>query len=526
AAVPYFYEVVFLEDRARISRADGTIASRLEIIVSPEDDAEIRCLSLTNNGTRTHEIEVTSYSEIVLAPPLADSAHPAFSNLFIQTEYLPQACGLIAQRRPRAENDPRIWAAHVLSCSDISDGVQYETDRVRFLGRGQTLRTPAAVMDGRPLSNTVGAVLDPIFSLRTRVRIEAGATVHVTFTTLVAPSRQAVEDLADKYHSTATFDRVSDLAWTHAQIQLRHLRIKPDEAQLFQTLANRLLYADPSLRANSKLMKLNRLNVTGLWRFGISGDRPIVLLRVTTREDRTIADQLLRAYEYWRMKRLSADLVILNEKEITYSNEFQVLLENMVRENQAFAAIHEYGGHGEIFVLRADQLSEEERVLLQTTARAVLLSNRGTLAEQLMRHPKPTPEFIQPQALPAPAVESSKPLIVPTDLEYFNGLGGFASDGREYVIVLGKGQWTPAPWINVIANAEFGFTVTELGGGCTWCLNSRMNQLTPWTNDPVSDTPGEIFYIRDDETGDLWSPTALPIRIDDASYVIRHGMGY
>ncbi|MCK9398000.1 MAG: phosphorylase, partial [Methylobacter sp.] len=526
AAVPDRYEVVFLEDRVRISREDGTIASHLEIIVSPEDDAEIRCLSLTNNGSHTQEIEVTSYSEIVLAPPMADSAHPAFSNLFIQTEFLPQACGLIAQRRPRADNDPRIWAAHVLACNDIGAGLQYETDRVKFCGRGQTLRAPAAVIDGRPLSNTVGAVLDPIFSLRTRVSIEPGATVHVTFTTLVAPSRQAVEDLADKYHNAATFNRVSDLAWTHAQIQLRHLRIKPDEAQLFQSLANRLLYADSSLRASGKLMQLNTLNVTGLWRLSISGDRPIVLLRVASIEDRAIADQLLRAHEYWRMKCLSVDLVILNEKEITYANELQTLLEGMVRENQAFTALHEYGGYGEIFVLRADQLSEEERVLLQTSARAVLLSSRGTLSEQLMRHPKPTPDFIYPQALAAPVVDSSEPLIATADLEFFNGLGGFADDGREYVIVLGKGQWTPAPWINVIANAEFGFTVSELGGGCTWSLNSRMNQLTPWSNDPVSDPPGEVFYIQDDETGDLWTPTALPIRVDNAGYVIRHGQGY
>ncbi|HEY8098626.1 MAG TPA: glucoamylase family protein [Methylobacter sp.] len=526
AAVPDRYEVVFLEDRVRISREDGTIASRLEIIVSPEDDAEIRCLSLTNNDSHTQEVEVTSYSEIVLAPPTADSAHPAFSNLFIQTEFLSQACGLLAQRRPRADNDPRIWAAHVLACNDIGAGLQYETDRVKFCGRGQTLRAPAAVVDGRPLSNTVGAVLDPIFSLRTRVSIEPGATVHVTFTTLVASSRQVVEDLADKYHNAATFDRVSDLAWTHAQIQLRHLRIKPDEAQLFQALANRLLYADASLRANSKLMKLNQLNVTGLWRLSISGDRPIVLLRLASIEDRAIADQLLRAHEYWRMKRLSVDLVILNEKEITYTNELQTSLEGMVRENQAFAASHEYGGQGEIFVLRADQLSEEERVLLQTAARAVLLSTRGSLAEQLMRHPKPTPDFIQHKALSAPGVDTSAPLIATSDLEYFNGLGGFAGNGSEYVIVLGKGQWTPAPWINVIANAEFGFTVSELGSGCTWSLNSRMNQLTPWSNDPVSDPPGEIFYIQDDETGDLWTPTALPIRVDNASYVIRHGQGY
>ncbi|PPK72077.1 cyclic beta-1,2-glucan synthetase [Methylobacter tundripaludum] len=526
AAVPDRYEVVFLEDRVRISREDGTIASHLEIIVSPEDDAEIRCLSLTNNGSHTQEIEVTSYSEIVLAPPTADSAHPAFSNLFIQTEFLPQACGLIAQRRPRAGNDPRIWAAHVLACNDLGAGLQYETDRVKFCGRGQTLRAPAAVVDGRPLSNTVGAVLDPIFSLRTRVGIEPGATVHLTFTTLVAPSREVVEDLADKYHNAATFNRVSDLAWTHAQIQLRHLRIKPDEAQLFQSLANRLLYADSSLRANGKLMQLNTLNVTGLWRLSISGDRPIVLLRLASIEDRAIADQLLRAHEYWRMKCLSVDLVILNEKEITYSNELQTLLEGMVRENQAFTALHEYGGYGDIFVLRADQLTEEESVLLQTSARAVLLSTRGTLAEQLTRHPKPTPDFIQAKVLSAPDVDRNEPLIATADLEYFNGLGGFADDGREYVIVLGKGQWTPAPWINVIANAEFGFTVSELGGGCTWSLNSRMNQLTPWSNDPVSDPPGEVFYIQDDETGDLWTPTALPIRVDNAGYVIRHGQGY
>lgn len=526
AAVPDKYDVVFLEDRVRISREDNAITSRLEIIVSPEDNAEIRHLSLINNGTHSQEIELTSYAEIVLAAPMADLAHPAFSNLFIQTEFLPQANALIAQRRPRSEKEPPIWAAHVLACSTACAGLQYETDRVRFIGRGQTLRAPAAIIDGRPLSNTVGAVLDPIFSLRTQVSVEPGATVHLTFTTLIAPSRQAVEDLADKYRNPATFERVSDLAWTHAHIQLRHLRIKSDEAQLFQALANHLLYADASLRANSRLVQMNQLNVTGLWRFSISGDRPIVLLRVASTEDRAIVDQLLRAHEYWRMKRLSVDLVILNEKEITYANELQTLVDNMVRENKTFSTLHEYGEQGEVFALRADQLSEQECVLLQATARVVLLSNRGTLAEQLMRHPKPIPKFIPPKALPAPAIDGNEPSILPTGLEYFNGLGGFADDGREYVIVLDKGQSTPAPWINVIANAEFGFTVSELGSGYTWSLNSRLNQLTPWSNDPVRDPAGEIFYLQDTESGALWTPTALPIRVDKAVYVIRHGHGY
>jgi len=346
----------------------------------------------------------------------------------------------------------------------------------------------------------------------------------VTFTTLVATTRQAVEELADKYRNVAAFERVSAMAWTHAHVQLHHLRTKPDEAQLFQDLANRLLYTDPSLRSAGKLMQTNTLNVTGLWRYGISGDRPIVLLRVTEYEDRALVEQLLRAHEYWRMKGLAVDLVILNEKELSYVEDLQALLEGMVRENQAFSSRQEHGNQGAIFVMRVDQLSTEERRLLQTVARAVLVSNRGTLAEQLLRRPRPAAAFVTAKPRPVPGAYSP-PLALPP-LEFFNGLGGFSDNGREYVIVLDNGQWTPAPWINVIANAGFGFMVSELGSGCTWCGNSRENQLTPWSNDPVSDPPGEIFYLRDDETNALWSPTALPIRVDNASYVIRHGQGY
>ncbi len=522
--VPDQYGVVFAEDRVRITRTDGSIVSSLEIIVSPEDDAEIRRLSLTNNGARTREIEITSYAEIVLAPMPADIAHPAFSNLFVKTEYLPKVRGLIAHRRPRVSSDPVIWAAHLLAGRRIGDGLQYETDRARFVGRGQTLREPMAVMDGRPLTNTVGEVLDPIFSLRTRVRISAGATAHVTFTTLVAASRQTVEDMADKYHNMDAFGRVSSLAWTHAQVQLHFLRTKPDEAQLFQDLASRLLYSDPWLRASRQLMHMNTLNVTGLWRHGISGDRPIVLLRVKEAEDRAIVEQLLRAHEYWRMKNLAVDLVILNEKESTYAGDFQTLLEGMVRDIKALSSHQEYESRGWIYVLRIDLISAEENVLLQTAARAVLVSNRGTMAEQLLRHPRPAATFVAPKILPYP-VETSPSLEIPP-LEFFNGLGGFAEDGREYVIVLDNGQWTPSPWVNVIANPGFGFIVSESGSGCTWCGNSRENQLTPWSNDPVSDQPGEVFYLRDDDTNELWSPTALPIRVDNASYVIRHGQGY
>jgi cyclic beta-1,2-glucan synthetase len=521
---PSHYEVIFAEDRARITRTDGSLASTLEIIVSPEDEAEVRRLSLTNNGMQARVIEITSYAEIVLAPFAADIAHPAFSNLFVQTEYHPQACALIAKRRRRSADDPEIWAAHVLAYHEAGDGLQYETDRARFIGRGHTVREPIAVMDGRPLSNTVGAVLDPIFSLRTRIRIAAGATEHLTFTTLIAGSRQALEELIDKYHNMAAFERVSSLAWTHSHVQLHYLRTKPDEAQLFQDLANRLVYADPSLRPAGRVMQMNTLNLASLWKQGISGDRPIVLLRIWEPEDRALVEQLLRAHEYWRMKGLAADIVILNEKEYSYAGDLQTLLEGMVREKQALWFHQEHKIQGAIFVLRGDQLSAEERRMLQTVARAVLVGNRGTLAEQLARRRRSAAAYVAPKTKPS---ARAKPLTLsPPKLEFFNGLGGFAENGREYVIVLDKGQCTPAPWINVIANADFGFMVSELGSGCTWCGNSRENQLTPWSNDPVSDPPGEVIYLRDDDTNELWSPTALPIRVENAGYLIRHGLGY
>lgn len=523
-AVPDHYDVVFAEDRARITRTDGNIVTTLEILVSPEDDAEIRRLTLTNDGPQAREIDITSYAEVVLAPMPSDIAHPVFSNLFVRTEYFSKVQGLVAHRRRRSDGDPDIWAAHVLADGRPGDGLQYETDRARFVGRGQTLRDPVAVMHDRPLTNTVGAVLDPIFSLRKRIRIESGATEHIILTTLIAESRQAVEDLADKYHNMAVWDRVSALAWTHAHMQLHHLRTAPDEAQLFQFLANRLIYADPSFRPSGRLLRMNNMNITGLWRHGISGDRPILLLRITALDDRTLVEQLLRAHEYWRMKGLTVDIVILNEKKASYIDDLQTLLEGMVRDNLARSSDREYGARGAIFVLRGDQLPAEEQRQLQAVARAVLASNRGTLAEQLLRSTRPAAAFVEPRALPIS--ETDVPTLTIPKLEFFNGLGGFAEDGREYVIVLDKGQWTPSPWVNVIANAEFGFIVSELGSGCTWCGNSRENLLTPWSNDPVSDPPGEVFYLRDDETNELWSPTALPIRVDNASYLIRHGQGY
>jgi cyclic beta-1,2-glucan synthetase len=522
---PDGYEVTFSEGRAEIVRHDGTITTTLEVAVSSEDDAEVRRVSITNQGHQSREIELTSYAEIVLAPYAADNAHPAFSKLFVETEFAAEAGAILATRRQRSPGDTRAWAAHlaVVEGETVAD-VQFETDRARFLGRGHGIRGPVAMARVSPLSNTVGAVLDPIFSLRRQVRIPPRTTARIAFWTLIAPSRREALDLVDKHRDAMAFDRATTLAWTQAQVQLHHLGIGVGEAHLFQRLANRVLYADKTLRPASEALKRGGGAASLLWAHGISGDVPIVLLRIDQTSDLEIVRQILIAHEYWRMKQLAVDLVILNERPPSYAQDLQVSLEALVRANRPRPKSMGEGVQGGIFILRADLISVEVRNLLLTAARAVLVGHRGSLFEQVRRVAES-----QPSAPPVRRFSKSMPsqAILPRpELEFFNGLGGFADNGREYVTTLEEGQWTPAPWINVVSNGAFGFQASVEGSGYTWSVNSQQNQISPWSNDPVSDTPGEVIYLRDEASGELWTPTALPIRDEDSSYAVRHGQGY
>ena len=315
------------------------------------------------------------------------------------------------------------------------------------------------------------------------------------------------------------------LAWTQAQVQLHHLRVDADEAHLFQRLANRVIYSDPTLRPSSDLLQRGVGGQSKLWPAGISGDLPIVLVRIDDTDDLEIVRELVRAHEYWRMKRLCVDLVIVNERPPSYHQELQAALEGLVRTSPARSPADGQGACGNIFMLRADLVTAELRSVLQTVARAVLLSRRGTLSEQVKRL-----EMFGPAAGPpprrVPAIRRAALSMPRRQVEFFNGLGGFAADGREYLTILGEGQWTPAPWINVIANPSFGFQVSVEGAGYTWAVNSQQHQITQWSNDAVSDRPGEVLYVQDLDTGELWGPVARPIREDGAPYIVRHGHGY
>jgi cyclic beta-1,2-glucan synthetase len=556
------YEVVYSADKAEFRRLDAGVETHWEIAVSPENNAEVRRLTLTNHNPRPHDLELTSYAEIALGPHRADLAHPAFAKLFLETEFVATQSALFCRRRPRAEDQKPVWAVHVVAVDGQALGdLQYETDRARFLGRGRTTANPVALEPGTVLSRTTGAVLDPIFSLRRRVRVLPGASVTVAFTTAVADTREEALALADQYHDIHGVTRAFELAWAHSQVELRHLHLSAEEAHLFQRLAGHVVFAGRALRSTSAL-STNRQGQPALWRHGISGDRPIVLARIAESSELPLVRQLLLAHTYWRLKGLEVDLVILNEHPSSYLEELQDLLHNLVRTSDAHALADKPGG---VFVRQGDHLSTQDKLLLQAAARAVMTGDGGSLAAQVDR-PETTPPLPSPLFVSARRTERERPsgepgAIAPrgTNLLHANGWGGFTLDGREYVIRVDRTDdgarprkseirnpksekqpqvsdfgfrisdlprgLPPAPWINVVANPNFGCLISESGSGYTWAGNSQLNRLTGWSNDPVADPPSEVIYLRDETTGEVWSPTPLPLSAAAAT-VVCHGQGY
>ncbi|HEV8059072.1 MAG TPA: glucoamylase family protein, partial [Gemmataceae bacterium] len=532
-ASPELYEVVFSPDKADFRRADAGIESHLEITVCPESDIEVRRLTLTNHGAQVRELEVTSYAEVVLLGHGADAAHPSFGKLFLETEFVPEHNALFCRRRPRSPDQKPIWALHVLALEGTPSGpTEFETDRNRFLGRGRGPDNPAALEPHVSLSGATGPVLDPIFSLRRRVRIEPGAAAHLAFSTAVASSRDEALALADQYDHFHGVTRAFELAWAHSQVELRHLHVNAEELHLYQRMAAHVIYAGVALRHAPSVVQ-NRLGQQQLWRFGISGDLPIVLLRLAEQEDLSLVRLLLRAHSYWRLKGLRVDLVLLNDHPASYLEALNEQVQTLIRTSDDHGWENKSGG---VYLLRAPHLQEDERTLLQAVSRAVFEGNRGSLTSQVDRQPHlpPLPARFVARSVagpgkflaPRPVRKEEKKLPGPSDLQFWNGRGGFSADGREYVIYTkGKNDFPPAPWANVVANRNFGFLVSESGAGYTWAGNSQQFRLTNWSNDPVIDPAGEIVYLRDEDTGEFWTPTPLPAG-GDVPTVVHHGQGY
>jgi cellobiose phosphorylase len=516
------YEAIFIQGRAEYRRRDEEIDSHTEISVSPEDDVEVRRVTLRNLSDNTRTMELTSYAEVVLAPLNADLAHPVFSNLFVQTEILRDRRAILCTRRPRSPDENPPWMFHLLTPQGAPAGdVSFETDRAKFIGRTRTAANPAAFDQVGPLSDTDGSVLDPIVAIRQAVLIDPKTSANFHIVTGVAESREAAVALIEKYRDASFAARAFEMAWSHSQVMLRNLQISEADTQLYSKLAASVLFTNPLHRAPSSVIARNRRGQSGLWGSGISGDLPIVLMRISDANRIDLVKQILHAHAYWRLQGLDSDLVILNEDFSGYRQALQDRIMGLITGGTEAQLVDKPGG---IFVRRTEQMSEEDRVLLHTVARVVLTDSAETLTEQVER--RAPAERRVPRFTPTrPAVIENAHLPAQRELLLFNGLGGFTSDGREYVITLAPGQTCPAPWSNVIASPYVGTVVSEGGGAYTWVDNAHEFRLTPWHNDPLCDTSGEALYLRDEETGKFWSPTPLPAR-GTGHYVCRHGFGY
>lgn len=525
AVHPDSQKVQFYPNRVEFDRRDGEISFHTNIAVAADDDVEIRHISATNHSDQPHPLLLTSYAEVILAAQDVDRRHPAFNRLFTESEFVEDGQILLFHRRPRSVDEKTVYLAHFVVLVDENASVSgYETDRARFLGSGGTVRAPAVLLDGAELSRTTGATLDPILALQARLILPPYGSVQLAFVTLAASSRKEALELARRYRHWNYVRHAFNQSAKEAEREMGQLGLTSAHLERIEKLLSALFYSSPALRAAPGMLMANTLGQPSLWSFAISGDYPILLVRLLREGSLQLLTELLQAHTYWRRRGLKIDLVIINRRETSYDENLTGQIHRLLTQTGSDSWLNKRGG---IFMLREDSLSAAENILLVTAARAMLDDDAGLLDEQLKkldRQPVRLPHFIAIHEPDEPA-DVSEWIERPSGLLFENGLGGFSPDGREYQIYLQPGQWAPAPWINVIANPDFGFLVSNNGLGCTWAQNSGENRLTPWHNDPVSDTPSEAIYLRDEDTGQIWSPTPLPARAE-APYLIRHGAGY
>ena len=521
-------KVFFSSHFAEFLRQDGSLAQVTEVFIAPEDDVEIRLVTLTNHGDQPRRLRLTSYGEVVLAPQATDIRHPAFNKMSIESEPLPRGNGILLRRRPHSGSKEGVFLGHAVVLSLGENTVvrpRLETDRGRFLGRNRTTRLPAALEAGS-LPGTRSS-LDPIFSISQIINLPPHGILHLAFLTTAAHSAESCLGIIDRYSSLDAIQAALEQARVLAEVELNELEISNDQLQDFQTLLSLLVFPSPALRPNPERLSENQKGQTGLWPFAISGDYPILLAEIEAEHELYLVRELLQAHTYWRRRQLKIDLVFLDKQGTSYNQELSSQLYRLIANTESEGWLNRRGG---IFLLHADQMEAADRVLLETAARVVLDNAERTLAENLqhtlaLEH-KPSRLPPYSPALPdGVGLQPTIPLPRPSGLLYDNGLGGFSPEGDEYCIYLAPGQVTPAPWVNVIANPSFGFMTSETGLGTTWAENSGENRLSPWGNDPVSNEPHEVLYLRDEDTASVWSPTPQPAPAP-APYLARHGAGY
>lgn len=518
------YEAIFSHSRVEFKRKDYGLITKTEIVVSPEDDVEIRRIRITNQNLSTRIIDITSYTEVVLATQASDEAHPAFSNLFVETEIIPEGNALICTRRPRSSEEKPPWMFHMMEAynTEIED-VSFESDRLKFIGRGRSRVNPLA-NENEKLSGSSGAVLDPVLSIRYRIKIRPRQTAIIDAITGIGESKSECLEILNRYQDRYLKKRAFELAWTYNQVLLRQIKASDADAQIYNRLASHILYANPGMRADAQVIQSNNRGQSGLWGHSVSGDLPVVLLQVHDSENFDLIRQVVQAHVFWRMIGIPVDLVIWNEDFTSYRQELQLRIQSLISAATGNILFNLFQP-GNIYLKTSDQISTEDRILFESVARVIIRDDKGSLADQLGRVMTEKPILSIFEKSNEIARESEFSLKMPENLVYFNGIGGFTPEGSEYKIHSSGEVITHLPWVNVLSNSLLGTVISQSGSAYTWALNAHEYRLTPWNNDPVSDTGGEAFYLRDETTGAFWSPTPFPVS-SELPYITTHGFGY
>ena len=518
--IPDKYEVKFSEDKTEFTRADDDIETHTEICITPEENCEVRKITFTNHGTGDVAIECTSFFEVIISEHSTDLSHPAFNNLFVRTEIIREYSLILASRRLRDDNSHALWAYHTICVDGNTAGdIEFETDKYKFIGRTRNVSNPKAI--NLPLTNSQGPVIEPVMSIRRRVIIKPQNTAVLAYVTGYTEDKNEALEISKKYQDINNIERAFGLSYIRNYMERKYLSIKPQDIECFDKMIPHIIYQSPLKSKFSKMIVINKKGQSGLWTYGISGDIPIILVTIKSADDIDIAKKMIMAHEYFNAKGLKTDLVILNQEEENYYSYLQNLIIDTILSSNTSDILDRPCG---IFVRKASIMPHEDIILMYTAAKIVITCENGNINDQLEINKQNT--ALKPMHF-YKRHDDNYP-ISPDDtsnLLFFNDFGGFDKDNNEYVIILKNNDNTPSPWSNVISNRNFGFLITESGGGYIWAENSRENKLSPWTNDPVSDTPYEIIYTRDDITGELWTATPLPVR-EKEIYTIRHGTGY
>ena len=523
------YQSTFHADRVWFSAAWSEVEASTTVWVSPEDDIEFRRVVLRNLGDRILDLELMSSFEVTLADARADESHPAFQNLFVTAEWQGLHQALVYERKARLSTEKGLLAAHFIAESEPqTDGVRIQVDRQRWLGRNRDASRPLASFDEPPETAQNGdgvkldTGLDPVAAFSVRVHIPARSQVRITFCTAAADNRATLRAVIDKYRQPSNVERASMMSATLAGIRLREMGLNAETFAAIQVLTTPLALtltrahareSDPSAVCDRRL----------LWRFGISGDRPIVLVTAGVEQGVGLLRSLAQALRRWSWGGIACDLVVVNHEPASY---VMALRQQITALKDAHAAaLHAQPGAAEtgFFVLASTDVQPDEMSTLRTLARVRLNADGRPLAHHVQEladvHDKALEErqAISSAALPAEMGAE----IVPR-----RPRGDFAQASGEFRFDVTALVRPAKPWVNVLANPDFGTQISEAGGGYSWATNSRLNMLTPWSNDPVGDPPGESLLLQDVKTMQVWSVTPSAGGDNQAEYRVAHGQGY